>query len=259
MLTETFIYCIENKKPISFSKYGDGEYFCTNRINFKNFTKNCDDDNYTKKLSESLKKSFIYMVENGENAFFGKWHDINVVKYWDSLTNNKVNWVNYHSLLLYDGNINIMEIYKSIKKAKQKKIYICNELLIRSKILLNIDHIVIIPLNNWFDSKFDEVFKNIINLIGKEDGNHIIMTSCGMSAKVLICQLYKVYPKGIYLDIGSGLDTICTKRSTRGIFFDYKTSYNLFKEIIPDNWDDPKYDNIYIKANNYLGLHLPKL
>ena len=263
MSVENFIYCIENKKPISFSKYGDGEYLCADseihKIQNMQFTQNCDGDNFTKSLSESLKKSFVYMVENGENAFLGKWHDIDVVKYWESLTNNKVNWANYHSLLLYDGDINIINIYKSIKKATQKKIYICNELLIKSKILLNIDHIVIIPLNNWFDTEFDKVLKKIIHLIGKKDGNHIVMTSCGMSAKVLICELYKLYPKGIYLDIGSGLDTICTKRSTRGMIFDYIISYSLFKELIPENWDDTIYDDIYIKANDKLGLHLPKL
>ena len=39
------------------------------------------------------------------------------------------------------------------------------------------------------------------------------MTSCGQSAKVLIAELHKTYPNGIYLDVGSGLDCICTKRA----------------------------------------------
>ena len=33
---------------------------------------------------------------------------------------------------------------------------------------------------------------------------------------------------------------------------------NFFKDILPDNWNDPKYDYIYPKAQNKLGLHLPK-
>ena len=54
------------------------------------------------------------------------------------------------------------------------------------------------------------------------------------------------------------LDTICTKRTTREFTIDYDFCYNFFKDILPDNWNDPKYDYIYPKAQNKLGLHLPK-
>ena len=257
-ITNKIIKSINNNIPISFSKYGDGEYLCASN-NFVN-DKNCDNDKYTKKLSEAIKESFKYMVNNQNNNYLGMWKtDNTIIKYWESIVDKKVNWVNYWSLLPYDNNIEKKEIFKSIKKSKLKKIYICNELLIKAKILLNIDHMVFIPLNNWFDNEYNCILEKIKEIIGNEDGNHIVMTSCGMSAKVLICDLYKIYPKGIYLDIGSGLDTICTKRSTRGLAFDYNIALNYFNDLIPDDWNNPEYDYIYKISNDKLGIHLPKV
>jgi hypothetical protein len=258
--TNYLIECIEKNIPISFSKYGDGEYLCASK-NFKiknNNNCNCDNDNYTQKLSDSVRNSFIYMVKNANNAFFGMWHEEHIIKYWQNLVNKDINWISYSSLLPYDNNIEKLKIFKAIKNSNIKKIYVCNELLIKAKDLLNIDHMVIIPMNNWFDTQFNNVLEQIKSLIGPNDNNHIVMTSCGMSAKVLICELYKIYPNGIYLDIGSGIDTICTKRSTRGLEVDYNFALNYFNELLPDNWNDPKYNYIYEEAQNKLGLHLPK-
>jgi hypothetical protein len=82
------------------------------------------------------------------------------------------------------------------------------------------------------------------------------MTCCGMSAKVLIAELSKKYPKGIYFDIGSGLDKLCTKKDSRGVYKSYEELLDLFKGIIPDSWNDPKYDYIYDEASTKLGIHL---
>jgi hypothetical protein len=112
-----------------------------------------------------------------------------------------------------------------------------------------------IPINNWFDSQFDIVmdkFKQIIN----PNKQYIIMTCCGMSAKVVIAELHKLYPNNIYLDIGSGIDEICTKRNTRN----HKPLYDLFmkyyNELIPADWDDNNYNYIYDLARKNLGTYL---
>ena len=258
--TQIIVKNIENNTPFIFLKFGDGEYLCASKnfnINNDDNT-NCDNDTYTKKLSNSLNESFKYLVNNTQNTYYGKWDEPLIYKYWESIVNKPINWVNYESLMFYDKNINKLEIFKTIKNSKQKKIYVCNKLLRKVKILLNIDKMVYIPINNWFDDEFDDILNKIKNIISKEDENFILMTSCGMSAKVLITELYKIYPNSIYLDIGSGLDLICTKRTTRGFHIDYDFCYNFFKDILPDNWNDPKYDYIYPKAQNKLGLHLPK-
>jgi hypothetical protein len=83
-----------------------------------------------------------------------------------------------------------------------------------------------------------------------------------MSAKVLLCELRKIYSQGIYLDFGSALDFICTKKDSRGwssLYKDYTYNFleKLLSEIIPDNWNDTIYDTIYDEARYNLGTQLP--
>jgi hypothetical protein len=115
-----------------------------------------------------------------------------------------------------------------------------------------------VPLNNWFDTSFNLILNKVIDIIKKNPGDYIILTSCGMSAKVLLTELYKKYPNFLYFDIGSGIDTICTKRSTREKNINYEYCYHFFKEILPENWEDDKYKNIYTESHKKLGLHIPK-
>ena len=262
-----FIVCIKEKKPFIFCKFGDGEYLCMTKYinNILSLSCNCDNDTYTEKLSNSLNNSFPYLINNS-NCYIGRWFDVNMTNYFQSLISKEIRYISYLTFLFDDSiliNNNIkckIDVFKEIKLATQKKIYICNNLLIKVKSLLNIDYLVHVPTNNWFDTQFNNVLEQIKQLIGNEDGNHIVLTSCGMSAKVLIAELHKIYPNGIYIDIGSGLDMICTKRNSRGCGFKYEQLYNKFLEndFIPADWNDHKYDYIYPDAHNKLGLHISK-
>ena len=268
---DLIINCLINNKPIIFLKYGDGEYICASRdFNFLGFeiNKNCDQDNFTEKLGIRLVDSFKYIIYQN-NIIIAKTFMEKIDNYFLHLSNNKIdiNYSYYRQLLICNEYNKNIEIYKAIRNSKLKKIYVCNELLIKSKILLNIDHIITIPINNWFDDSYDEIFNKVKEIIGENDNNHILMTSCGMSAKVLIPEIHKLYPNGIYLDIGSYLDLICTKRDSRGIWdssgnqVKYQEVYNIFKNenLIPDEWDDPKYNYIYEEARNKLGVHVGKI
>ena len=77
-----------------------------------------------------------------------------------------------------------------------------------------------------------------------------------MSAKVLICELYKKFPKGIYLDFGSAIDLICTKKDSRGREYDYNYIRNFLSELLPEEWDNEKFNYIYDKSKFKLGIHL---
>ena len=121
--------------------------------------------------------------------------------------------------------------------------------------LLNIDLMIYIPLNNWFDTSFEELMQ-ILNKVISTDEQYIIMCSAGMGAKVVICELTKLFPNNIYLDIGSALDTICTKRVTRDINRTYEKVLYYLQDILPSDWNDPKYEYIYDEANHKMGLHM---
>jgi hypothetical protein len=167
-----------------------------------------------------------------------------------------VSWGDYHTILFNkDNDIIKAKLYNTIKKSTRKKIILCNKHLIKSVKLLNLDHIVFVPLNNWFDNNFENILNQITNLIG-EDNNHILITCAGMGSKVLITELIKKFPNGIYLDFGSALDTICTKHDTRGWKYGYDYYTTMLKDCLPDDWEDDRYNELYYSAQKNLGTHL---
>ena len=113
-ITSYLSECIKNDIPVSFSKYGDGEYNCVTG----HHGHNCDNDNYTNKLKYALIESFKYMV-NVDNAYLGIWHNTSVTNFWESLTNRPVKWVNYHSIIMSDSEPkkDKIELYKTIQKS----------------------------------------------------------------------------------------------------------------------------------------------
>jgi hypothetical protein len=252
--TEYLTHCVKNNIAVSFSKYGDGEHNCI----FNPHGRNCDSDNYTLKLSNGLRQSFQYLVENTDNSYIGLWHDPRCAENLKTLVKREVKFIPYHTIIFdKKGDDKKATLIHTIKQSPLKKIVVCNPLLMKSKLLLNADEMVYIPFNNWFDMYFETVLNKVKELIGRDDGNHIVITSCGMSAKVLICELQKAFPKGIYLDFGSAIDTICTKRDSRGHNFGYEYYTTLLKDSLSEDWEDAKYNEIYQQARYKLGLHIP--
>ena len=81
---------------------------------------------------------------------------------------------------------------------------------------------------------------------------NIFMFCAGMGSKCLIAALRKLYPDSLFIDIGSGIDFLCAKRNTRGAALTYEIIENYFKPILPDDWNDPKYDPILKMVPTFL-------
>lgn len=264
-VTQFLSECVKHYIPTSFSKYGDGEYNCVQSID----EYNCDNDNYTQKLKDGLIRSFKCMVEEMDTdySFIGLWPDITKQLFWESLVKTPIRWTDYHSIIFHNDDFlenrtildSKIELYKNIKKSSAKKIIICNKLLVKAVSLLNISHTIQIPFDNWFDKYFETVLEATSQLI-ETDGNHIIITCCGMGAKVLICELKKRFPKGVYLDFGSALDLLCTKTDSRGTAskYDYHDLLAAFRDILPPDWQDEKYNPIYAEAATKLSIRVSK-
>jgi len=257
-ITSYLTECVINKIPVSFSKYGDGEYYCVQGT----LAHNCDFDNCTPILQCELKKSFQYMVEDCSNSYIGLWHDNQNIIFWESIVSKPIQWADYHSIIIDVKDMKKtddileqkIELFKAIKNSTLKKIIVCNPLLERAKNFLNIDHVIHIPLRNWFDNYINEVIQNIINVVDNQQ--FILITSCGMGAKVIISELSKKFPNGIYLDFGSALDLLCTKRDSRGRDYSYEELVEEVKDMLPDDWEDGKYNELFQYAKVNMGVHL---
>jgi hypothetical protein len=260
-ITKHLTECVISGKPVAFVKFGDGEYYCMFGCNWA--TMNSDFDKYTNHLKTKLIESFKNIVCNVDNAYIGCWNEKTVNYYYKSLVPNEkmIKWGNYNSIIIENVKDEVpiqdkIELWKTVKHSKIKKIIICNKLLEKAKILLNIDYVINIPLNSWFDTCLDELLETIKTILENNE-QYIIITCGGMGIKVVVSELLKIYPNNIYLDFGSGLDLICTKKDSRS-YRNYEEYVSFFQELLPENWNDMKYEYIYPLAEKILGQHLHK-
>jgi hypothetical protein len=217
---------------------------------------NCDRDTYTDKMRNGLLKSFAYMVDESPNTFIGIWHDGGHIDFWKSIVKKPIQLAKYHTIIMdSEKRAEKVELWKTIKESSLKKIYICNHLMIRAKGLLNMDCMIHVPFNNWVDTQFDEILESIQSCI-PEGEPCIILTSAGMGAKILIGELLQLYPQNIYLDVGSALDEICTKKSSRNWHSSYDEYMKDLKELLPEDWESPIYQPIFEEAQSKLGVHI---
>ena len=254
-ITSYLSECIKTKTPVVFFKLGDGEYYAV--LGIKGY--NCDGDTYTDFLKNGLIDSIQYMVDNGPNTYIGKWYDETHIEFWNKYVNKPIQYAKYHTIILDGENTQEkVELLKTIKESPLKKIYICNELMVRAKILLNIDHMIHVPFNNWVDTEFNTILKQVKTVMNINVEPCIILTSAGMGAKLLIGELNKIYPQHIYIDVGSALDKICTTITSRGWEPSYEEFMRILADIIPEDWESPIYNLIFYKAYYEIGLHLPE-
>lgn len=211
---QKFTNYINNNIPCVFVKYGDGEYLAS--IGGKGRGCNCDKTPYTPKLQEAMNESFIYLSKL-ENTLLGQYHG-ETFTHWNTFTDLPKKWGNYHVFIFYHTDTFNQEkknLYKALKYSKLQKIYVCNEDLVsESKQLLNIDDHIVVHKNNWFENDFEIIINKIKNTI-RDPNNFILLTSAGMGAKPLISTIHKKFPNGIFLDVGSALDYICTGKPSR--------------------------------------------
>ena len=228
-------------EPCGFIKYGDGEYYAAIQLPGHNI----DRTPYSPLLGEKMVESFKYMTTI-PHLMFGAWHDPLKVDYWNSLSGAPPNWVNYHTVIIDNlEDPDKMPSYKAIKESRRYKIYVANAEMKKANYLLNNNaHIVVHP-SNWFDMDYENVLAAVCTTISKASTGAstgaMLLTSAGMGAKPLIADVLRQYPETIVIDIGSALDTICTKRDTRGfghvhgIYHDQLCDY--LRPIVPENWD----------------------
>jgi len=202
---------IKQEKPFYFEKWGDGEYHCIKQ-NLEPQYQNCDGDDYTNKMGADLLVALDEIEQDSINHYCGQWpYHKEMIDFYNKY---EFNFVNFHRFMFYDGDYDEkIEIFRSIKRSKLKKIYVCNESLVKKlRPLLRVDEFLIIPKNNWYDQRAEEVLRRLKNMM---DRKSIVMFSCGSADHILINKLKQWNRDNILISIGSGLDWYATGKKTR--------------------------------------------
>lgn len=231
-ISKDFSNFIKNDVNFTFTKFGDGEYSC---MNFHNGS-NCDDDLYTKWLGEELIKSFKNL-SSLKDVYIGKWHTKTVVDFFENLTTNKINWVDYHSVMnaspignsQFDSfsNDHLLEFVKSIRDTNRKKIILSNIKNIKMMKIFKCEKFIEVPDKNWSFNYYDYEQK----LINELQDNCIILTAAGMCSKVIISNLLRINNNITCIDLGSGFDLLATGMKSRSWQHSYEDELKYYSSL----------------------------
>lgn len=248
---------IQDGKQSIFIKYGDGEVECmkvSDSVEIGSYGQNCDNDVYFPELSNELKEAFYYFVENAiqDNIHIGKWHYQGESDYLSKLyyekkdksINKLIPFTNYHLVMNDKGGLSNLNMYQFVKCIKESdkyiKIVVSNPMNTLLKDLFCANYFIETPEKCLY-LKINEIMENIYkivdNYINKDNKNKkiLLLTSCGLSAKVLIYRLCKKY--GVHIsaiDLGSSFDLLCKKRVTRSyqIEYSYDDIYQYYHTLM---------------------------
>lgn len=269
--------CIRLHQPASFAKFGDGEIICVYgtlthmlQVNCQPPAlppvgrMNCDHDNYyVPEKAVGLVHAIKYMTEDTSSSFCGLWDNAQKhAAFWQQFVKAPIRWANYHSIIIEKEDLahpsqvlkDKIDLYRTIQESSRTKVVICNRFLAKAEQLLKADYMHYVPTSNWF-AEIRSYVKTITEYLKtRGDEYPIIMTMAGMGAKVILYELMKAYPKAVCIDIGSGLDILCTKRRSRDNGTYYEDMRSAFAPILPSTWDDEKYNDLYEQAKQVIGI-----
>jgi len=224
---------LEKGENITFTKYGDGEYFCM--IGMQGH--NCDGDSYHAWLGSRLKEALLSLSKK-PNTYIGKWWVAETYDYCDSIAkmhNIKIPWAWYHLFINDDEALNFDYMYKFVKfmvNTQRKKILICNNMNKRLKNFFRADVYIEIPSANWSYN-----YNNVKNELQKHlQKDCVILISAGLCSKVLIDDITNDH-EVTFIDLGSSFDLLARKKNTRGWTHSYESELKYYKDFISVNWD----------------------
>jgi hypothetical protein len=253
------IQLIRQEKHFLFVKYGDGEYECILKFDPDESVNvnvgNCDSDVYFPELAKDLESSFYTLIDASislpeSHVLIGKWHFPKEIEYLakryfqhrDSLPTTLIPFVPYH-LVMNDAEAlrkgEMRDFVQALRGANLLKIAVSNEENQLLQTIFSTQHYVITPprcLYLSLDRIMDEIYQIIDG--APADCRICLLTSCGLSAKVVIGRAFQKY--GVRLsaiDIGSSFDLLCKKRVTRQYQLDY--SYEAIRDYY-----QPILDNV---------------
>lgn len=232
-ITELITNNIIQDIPISFTKFGDGEYLCMTTLHGKN----SDHDQYHPELAQKLKEALPYLF-NHPTCYIGKWTgywgNACVADYYESLGGYNAKYGHYHTLYNdeeFNKNYNLLDFVKAMQSCQRKKILFTNKNNEPLTRLFRTNIFVEIPMSNWSYNYVEYLSKVIPHL----EKNCLLIVGAGMCSKVLAHDLLRMDDSISYIDIGSGFDMLCGNNS-RGWSHSRESELEYYKSVLPEDW-----------------------
>jgi hypothetical protein len=195
---EYYIKKIRNNENFSFTRWGDGEWFCA----MGHQGQNCDQHKYFPELKDSLNRALktnkgyykaIWNLDHGQIK-----NILNILLPFLLKNNIKIDWVN--AGIWEDAALNgqLKELINVLEK--RNFIIVSNEKL--KKINVKYTDFISVPSRNCFLDK-DRIKNDMINMTEKYD-NIVFGLSASMATNVIVDELYDVIgDRCTMIDFGS--------------------------------------------------------
>lgn len=195
---EFYIEKIKNNENFSFTRWGDGEWYCTIGMSGKN----CDNHQYFPKLSEGLNVA----LKNNKNYYKAIWNlnhgqikrNLNVILPYIESNNINIEWVNagIWEEAAINGNLNTL-----VDALENRNFIIVSNDKLRG-LDINYTDFISVPSYNCFLNK-DGIKRDMILMTEKYD-NPVFGLSASMATNVIVDELYDIIgDKATMIDFGS--------------------------------------------------------
>ena len=196
-----FTRMIEERKPFSYFRYGDGEFIAL--LNLNPGKSNIDRHEYFTDMGEKLKEVIIEAPFK-DNLYFGlhgTWHQSVIQKFVVSngLMRKRhwvVNLIHYFAI----AKLQLMPFIEEIRKYDGDVVLVTHKGAEKMATILKAKHVIIPFINAW--SETERVLKECEEFI-KKDKPTIYLFSASMASEPWMYALYKKNPNNFYIDLGT--------------------------------------------------------
>jgi hypothetical protein len=216
-----YITLFQEKEPIAFVRYGDGEHMLIDGREVSTITQAYKIDKWSapavmSKLGADLKLSLSHTESNYHYAIPCQCCNRQGKEYYLNTIHQKEDNITYANLFI-NGNYPLWMNY--IQSMGQHIVLIANKnsVLGRQNLLpLHVDTFFGVPDDcvNFYE-KHGERYINYVTTEFKNIKNQLVFVSGGPMAKVLIHHLFLTNPSNRYIDVGSSIDEIIHGKQTR--------------------------------------------
>ncbi len=208
---KNFVKRMESGIPITFSRFGDGEWSAL----IGTVGENCDGHQYSKQLQKGLRTALLGApkYEVGMQAYALKCMGRDIVKFIKQ-ENLNLHW--WQADLFHDANLR-GELYPFIKLLQSTTNIVIGPSYLRDLDLFPQKDFIQIPQKNCFED-YDRILTECKTLAKREKKSVIFLFSASMASNVLIDELYKEFGSlHSFLDVGALWDIYLGKK-TRGVY-----------------------------------------
>jgi hypothetical protein len=205
---------LKRAEPFFFVRYGDGALECI----YDGDGRTCDGEIYTPELGRALLDTWARLASAETKVFAGDWQSASFgngsgnnreAERWEALAiGARVEWIHFETLLLMRESASLVELYRTIRHDRRRKIYIGPEKNAGAARFLQARHMVTPMIPNLYDK-----LEPLGRALDAFEPFEVVLYGAGMAGNVLAVDSWEKHRDRTYISLGSALDPLFGHKS----------------------------------------------